>query len=100
MPPLDEAGRAMADQCVAEVAQHYGVTVERIFCKRRLKGIVEARQHAYFTVRRLTGWSYTQCGEYFGRNHATILHGVRQHYARNGMYYEERKYERKNDTSN
>lgn len=90
----------VADEAVREVAKYYGLTLERLLSKRRVHGVIEARQHAYFAVRKLTGWSYPECGRYFGKHHATILHGVRQHYARNGMYYEERKYERKNDTSN
>jgi len=62
---------------VQNIADDHGVTVEDIFGKRRHAPIARARQEA-FTALRWYGFSYPQIGRIFGRDHSTVIHGVRK----------------------
>lgn len=66
---------------IARVALAHGVTVEEIMGEARDRRRSHARQHAYWEVRRLRPHlSLPQIGAIFGgRDHTTILHGIRQH---------------------
>lgn len=62
---------------VREVCETHDVTRDEIFKKNRSKKLVMARGVIYDRIRKELGWSYPKIGKLFGRDHTTILHGVR-----------------------
>ncbi len=60
------------------VATQYGVTAADIRSHKRAYSIAHPRQMAMYLARELTDHSTTVIGRAFGgRDHATILHGIR-----------------------
>jgi len=62
---------------VREVCEAHDVTRDEIFEKNRSKKMVMARGVIYDRIRKELGWSYPKIGKLFGKDHTTILHGVR-----------------------
>jgi chromosomal replication initiator protein len=61
------------------VASYYKVKVSDILGKRRLKAITLPRHISFFLARRLTPHSLQEVGGYYGgRDHTTVLHGIRK----------------------
>ena len=80
--PMPERFQAI----VREVAEERVVPVDVLFTRQRRSGATEARRAAYAKVRAtplVTGRlpSYPQIGRWFGREHSTILAGVKAHEA-------------------
>lgn len=70
MTPLQAIGRAAAIE--------YGIPASEIFGSSRLKHIVRPRQLAFWVAHRDTDASLPDIGRAFGgRDHTTILHGIR-----------------------
>lgn len=61
------------------VCMWYGVTIDQLRGQSRMDVCVHPRQCAMYWMRRAGGWSYPQIGRFFGRDHTTVLHGVREH---------------------
>lgn len=58
----------------------FGVVYADLFSQRRWKEIVLARQECYYRARMETGKSLPEIARFFGgRDHTTILHGIRQY---------------------
>lgn len=67
---------------VAEVAEAYGCTSAEVFGRSRNRAISAARHAAYYEVKTQRPWlSLPQVGRIFGRDHTTILYGIRKHAA-------------------
>lgn len=66
---------------VAEVAKAYGYTSDDIMGRSLDRKLSAARHAAYYEVRMQRPWlSYPQIGRLFGgRDHTTILYGIRKH---------------------
>ena len=65
-----------------ELADFYGLTVDDITGKSRRKHIIPARHHAMAMLRQ-RGWSYPEIGRKLGgRDHSTVIHGIKKHYER------------------
>lgn len=62
---------------VREVCEAHDITRNEIFEKNRSKKMVMARGIIYDRIRKELGWSYPKIGKLFGKDHTTILHGVR-----------------------
>jgi chromosomal replication initiator protein len=60
------------------VARRYGVKVEALKEDRRQKAVAHARQVAMYLCRKLTKGSYPEIGRHFGKDHTTVLSGVRK----------------------
>lgn len=74
-----------AEAIVAEVAAKTGVTVEQLKSDDRHKHIARPRQAAYYALYETGRYSLPTIGEYFGgRDHTTVLYGIRAHEARGG----------------
>jgi len=75
------ASAPSAQSIIMQLALRYDVTAEAIIGPKRSPKLWLARQHAYFEVQRLRPWlSSSQIGEIFGgRDHSTILHGIKRH---------------------
>ncbi len=63
---------------VEETAAAHGVTVAEMMGPRRIRRIAHARQEAMATIYAETKFSYPQVGEFFGRDHTTVIHAVRR----------------------
>lgn len=63
-----------------EVAKASGTTVAELISPRRTRHISEARQAAMYRLSRETSMSIPQIGRRLGgRDHSSILHGIRRH---------------------
>ncbi|MDH5796968.1 MAG: hypothetical protein OEZ19_00260 [Paracoccaceae bacterium] len=60
-----------------EVCEAHDLKREVIFSRNRSKKVVIARAIIYDRIRKELGWSYPKIGKLFGRDHTTILHGIR-----------------------
>ena len=64
---------------VKEVAREMEVSVMDIISTRRCRDYVMARQYIMWRLKRETTWSLPRIGQFLGgRDHTTILHGIRQ----------------------
>lgn len=72
-------------RCVVDaISKQTGVPSVRIVSVSRNKEVVAARQWAFFELQ-AAGFSLTQMGRMFKKDHTTILHGIRKHRERTGM---------------
>lgn len=76
--------RAALSRIVAEVSEESGVPVEDILGIARHQPIVWARHHAIARAYRETGAVMTQIGQFFGRDHTSIINAIRRDAERNG----------------
>jgi len=64
-------------QLLAEIAEHFGFSVEALCGKSRQRPLVSARQTAMYVFRELTDLSYPAIARLFGgRDHTTVIHAV------------------------
>lgn len=81
--PFKPAGRPNVRRIVNEVSTLTGISVDDIMSDRRNAKIVHARHLAMYLARYFTMLSTTQIGRLIGgRDHTTVIHGVRQTAAR------------------
>lgn len=74
----DADRRITIDNIIDAVTNYYGVKVSDLQSKRRNKSIAFPRQMCMYLARRHTRYSLEEIGGYFGgRDHTTVLHGVR-----------------------
>lgn len=62
----------------AAVARAWDLSIEEVRGRTRIPYVDGARVAAYWIARHATGMSYPQIGRQFGRDHTTILSGVRR----------------------
>ena len=62
------------EKIIAEVARTYNISEAEIVSNRKTASLVLARQVAMYIARETTDLSYKAIGEYFGRDHSTVLH--------------------------
>lgn len=67
---------------LAEVSGIYDVTAAEIRGHGRTKRVGRARQHAMAILRDRYSWSYPEIGLALGRDHTTVIAGVRAHHER------------------
>ncbi|MET4636178.1 helix-turn-helix domain-containing protein [Kaistia defluvii] len=72
-------------QIITQVARKHGLTDNDILSARRNTKVVRARQEAMYRAVNETTHSLTVVGKVFGRDHTTVMHGIRQHAARSGL---------------
>lgn len=61
------------------VAEHYGITIHDMSCDRRTANLVLPRQVMFYLCKRLTLKSFPEIGRRSGgRDHTTVLYGVRK----------------------
>ncbi len=63
-------------EVVQTTADFFGVTTEQIRGSGRARDIVLPRQVAMYLTRELTGHSLPEIGQYFGRDHSTVMHAI------------------------
>lgn len=70
---------------IAEVAKKYALTYVDLISRRRTRKLVWPRQEAMWRCLKETTASYPEIGRAIGgRDHTTVIHGVRAHEARMG----------------
>ncbi len=72
-PRMDE-GEVTLDLIINAVAAHFGVDKEKITGKSRKKEIVVPRRVAMFMMREIKNLPYNSIGEYFGKDHTTVMY--------------------------
>lgn len=82
-PRYSRTDKIKAD--ISAVAYRNGITTEDIMSRKRPRMFSWPRQEAYFVIREKYGLSFPHIGQIMGRDHSTVLHGVRQHEARNAL---------------
>jgi chromosomal replication initiator protein len=60
------------------VCLEYGIGHNEMFSNRRAAHISGPRQIAYFLTYHMTNLSYPEIGHVFGRDHTSIMHGVKR----------------------
>lgn len=68
---------------VEAIATRTGIPAVRIVSQSRNQACVAARHWAFFELQQ-AGFSLTQIGRMFKKDHTTILHGIRKHISRTG----------------
>jgi chromosomal replication initiator protein len=63
---------------VAAVSSHYGIDESELISDSRKRGIAWPRQLAMQLASRLTDHSSVRIGQFFHREHATVLHAFAQ----------------------
>ena len=67
----------MLDLIVGKVSELTGVQAQEIKSKRRDSKAIEARQICMYLVRSKTGLSFAEIGQYFHRDHATVMYSCK-----------------------
>lgn len=69
----------IARKMLEEVAEQTGFTTQQIVGPQRSGDLVAARHYLMWRLRRETTWSLPEIGRFLGgRDHTTVLHGVRK----------------------
>lgn len=77
--------RQQINATITVVALRHDVPVEDIMVGDRKRPIVNARHEAMYLLRNKFRLSYPRIGAIMGRDHSTVMHGVRAHAARIGV---------------
>lgn len=73
-------------EIATDVARRRGVTLDEMIRPGSCRELAEARWEAFHEIRRQTRYSLPQIGRFFGgRDHTTVLHGLRRHAERMGV---------------
>lgn len=59
-----------------QVASHYNMPTEAIRGSGRVRELVIPRQIAQYLIRELTDHSLPEIGQFFGRDHSTVMHAI------------------------
>lgn len=81
---LERSTPKMEDVLRAVCVKH-GLTRMEISSKSRSKRLFIARQEFWYLCAKLTLKSYPDIARHLGRDHTTVLHGIRSHGKRNGI---------------
>lgn len=74
-PFITPAG--VADAFVSAIACTFGVTVNMIHSRNGHRTVRRARMVAMWVIRKATAMSTNEIGDYFGRDHSTVIHALR-----------------------
>lgn len=64
------------------VAERHGVSLAELRGSSHARRFARPRHEAFSLIRAACGYSYPRIGKYFGRDHTTVLWGIRSHQAR------------------
>jgi len=64
------------------VAAKHACTLEEAVSQARTQAFVDARHELWAILQATGNWTYKRIGALFGRDHTSVIHGVRQHYLR------------------
>lgn len=76
--PACHPARSNSKRIIAQVADRHGLTVAELMGTTRVRLIAHARQEAMWRISRELGRSLPEIGRMMGgRDHTTVLHGIR-----------------------
>ena len=77
--------RTPVQHIVHSVAHHRNVSIKDLFGRKRQSNISNARFEIWWRLRQLDKerYSFPMIARMFGRNHSTIIYGVRRHELKN-----------------
>lgn len=85
VPNTDSSERPTMRGIADDVCYRRRVSLAALRGPRRFRPLVRARQEFMFLARAAERWSYPQIGRWLGgRDHTTIIHGMRAHAKRVG----------------
>jgi chromosomal replication initiation ATPase DnaA len=64
----------------------YGVDIETLYSKTKKDHICTVRYTFWYLLREACNWSLTRIAELVGKDHTTIIHGVKQFKIRGGEH--------------
>lgn len=67
---------SIVEKTINTVADIYGITADDIKSKNRTQTVSTARNICMFVIRTLTGITLKNTGEYFGKDHATVMNSI------------------------
>lgn len=82
-PPPPGMSRAIYN-IISTAAKRQGVTVAQLMGDNRHVPVVLARQEAWWRIWREHGYSYPRIAKLFGKDHTTVMYGVKKHIERVG----------------
>lgn len=74
---LGRHGPVTFEEIAQAVCERYRISRQELLSRRRTKHVALPRQVAMYLCRNLLDASYPRIGTLFGRDHTTVLHGVR-----------------------
>lgn len=77
--------RRRREDVLAKVAIKHGVTRDEMMSTSRSLVVVRARHEACYLLMKEQKYGYSDLGRIFGKDHTTILHGVRKHCETHGL---------------
>lgn len=80
--PFRPQGRTTMRDVARFICEKHGITFEELTGDRRMRHISWPRQEFMALASALPHTSSPMIGRFLGRDHATVLHGVKAHYAR------------------
>jgi len=88
VPPGEPAfitQRRKREALLAMVAIEHGITRDELMSSSRRLHIVRARHDAFYRLVKDLQYGYSDVGRVFGKDHTTIMHGVRKHCEVHGL---------------
>ncbi len=83
--PVDKLRRLGVDQDFEDIALKQGASVADIFGKSRQPHVVRARREAMWLMWTKYNWSYSTVGEFFDRDHTTVMEAIAKHKKENNL---------------
>jgi len=61
----------------SKIRHEYNISIEELHSKSRKRYIIEPRQIMMYVMREHYGYRLERIGDYFDKNHATVIHAVK-----------------------
>lgn len=65
------------DKIIKRISEHYGITSQDILGKSQTRKSTQARKIAMFIIREELKYSYLKIGDFFSRDHSTVMSSVK-----------------------
>ena len=66
----------ITEKIILEVSRNYNVSVDDLYSKKRNNHISNPRQIAMYIMREVTGMTFQEVGDKFGRDYSTVIHSI------------------------
>lgn len=72
------SSRTKAQTIMLEICEEFDIALSDLMSPRRFMDAVLARRKAFWRLKNETTWSLPQIGRFIGKDHTTVLHGIRR----------------------
>lgn len=69
---------AAAARIITKICNYYGIEEEKLLSNTREQPIAQIRHICMLIIREKTGMTVTALGKYLGKDHTSILHGIKK----------------------